>query len=174
MADDYNPCSVTMKAKLTPEQRSAIAKARDAKLTPEQLSARGKRLNAAKLSKYSSRDLSAFSKKAAKTRWAKPEEHDAMGKTVKAQWDKLTPEQRSARAKKSAAKVTQEQRRARGIKGKAAFMAKHPPEERSAIAKKAAAKKNSQTGLPADTSYPFPPGRVFPFTPDSATTPRRK
>ena len=130
-----------MKGKLTPEQRSAIAKARDAKLTPEQLSARGKRLNAAKLSKYSSRDLSAFSKKAAQTRWAKPQEHDVMSKMAKAYWEKLTPEQRSARAKKSAAKVTPEQRRARAIKGKAAFMAKHPPEERSAIARKAAAKK---------------------------------
>jgi hypothetical protein len=99
------------------------------------------------MSKYSSADLSAFSKKAAKTRWAKLEEHDVMSKVAKAYWDELTPEQRSARAKKSAAKVTQEQRRARGIKGKAAFMAKHPPEERSAIARKAAAKKKSQIAV---------------------------
>ena len=97
-----------------------------------------------------------------------------MAKVVKAQWDKLTPEQRSARAKKSAAKITQEQRRARGIKGKAAFMAKHPPEERSAIAQKAAAKKNGQMGLPPDTPYLFPPRAAFRIPPGRSTKAKSK
>jgi hypothetical protein len=115
-----------MKNKLSPQERSAIAKARAAKKT--------------------SAELSEIGKKAARTRMAKltPEERTAyLAKLMAARWAKSTPEEKSALAKTMnaarMAKSTRKQRSAIAKKAAAARIAKLTPEKRSEIGSKVSA-----------------------------------
>jgi hypothetical protein len=155
-----------MKNKLSPQERSAIAKARAAKKTSAELSEIGKKAARTRMAKLTPEERTAYLAKLMAARWAKstPEEKSALAKTMNAarmakstrkqrsaiakkaaltKWAKLAPVERSEIARKNAkkgwAKFNPEERRTKGKRNAAARMAKSTRKQRSAIAKKAAA-----------------------------------
>ena len=125
----------TIKVKLTPEQRSDIAKKAAAKrmerYTPEQISQRAKKAAAARYKKYKPEEISQQAKKAAGTRKERYTEEEITQQARKAAATRMkiyTPEQRSQHAHKA----------------DSTNMEQYTHEERSQQSKKAAATRKKR------------------------------